>query len=219
MFLTHLPEVGKTCDFPQARNVDGVANERFHIGQFSQAFQHQQVDNLWRGQKPRTMWLFLQIGNQCRNVVETRLCLAPKEPIQSREAVPFDRQNFLRCEFAAFARQRPKTAVTLVPASAASDLRHFCNRQPAAARAIKFGEAYKRDMRDIKVQPHADCVSGDEIIHLARLKHRHLRISGTRRQRAHHDRRPATHPAQGFGHRIYLFDRKGDDGGPLWQAR
>ena len=165
------------------------------------------------------MWLFLQIGNQCRNVVETRLCLAPKEPIQTREAVPFDRQNFLGCEFAAFARQRPKTAVALMPASAACNLRHFCDRQPAAARAVKFGEAYKRDMRDIKVQPHADCVGGDEIIHLARLKHRHLRISGTRRQRAHHDRRPATHPAQGFGHRIYLFDRKGDDGGPLWQAR
>ena len=113
------------------------------------------------------MWLFLQISNQRGDVIETRFRLAPIQPVQTREAMSFNRQHFFGGKLAAFASQSPKGAVALMPASTASNLRHLCHSQAAAARTVKFGQTDEGHMRDIEIKPHADRVGGDKIIDFA----------------------------------------------------
>jgi hypothetical protein len=65
----------------------------------------------------------------------------------------------------------------------------------------------------------ADRVGGDQIVDLARLEHRDLRVAGARAQRAHHHRRAAREAAQHLGDRIDLLGREGDDRRSLGKAR
>ena len=118
----------------------------------------------------------------------------------------FNRQHFFGREFTAFASQGPECSVALMATGAARDLRHFGDCQASAARAIEFGQTDERDMGHVKVQPHANGVSRHEIIHLARLEHRDLRIARPRGQRPHHDRSATAHTAQSLRHGIYLLD-------------
>ena len=93
-----------------------------------------------------------------------------------------------------------------MPTSPARNLGHFSNSQAPAAGAVEFGQADKCDVRDIKVQPHANGVSRDKIIHLARLEHRDLRITRPWGQCPHHNRSATAHTAQSLRHGIYLLD-------------
>src|SRR3546814_15861237 len=78
--------------------------------------------------------------------------------------------------------------VLLVAPGAPGDLRHFRDGQPPQPAAVEFLQGCEGDMADIEVQPHADRVGGDEIVDLARLEHRDLRVAGARGQRPHHHR-------------------------------
>src|SRR3546814_18467210 len=73
-------------------------------------------------------------------------------------------------------------------------------------------------MGDIHVQPHADDVGSDQIIHLARLKHGDLTIERMWRQRAHHDGSAAPETPQHFSNGRDLLGRKGEDRRTLWQS-
>ena len=68
-------------------------------------------------------------------------------------------------------------------------------------------------MIDVEIEPHADRVGGDEIIDVAVLEHRDLRISRARRQRAEHHRRAAMLAADQLGDRVDLVGRERDDRG------
>ena len=127
----------------------------------------------------------------------------------------FFAESGLRCAQA----ERAETAVLLVAAGPAGDLRHFGDGQPAVAAAVELLEAGEGDMGDIHVEAHADRVGGDEIIDLAALEHRHLGVAGRGRQRAHHHRRAALEPAQHLGQRVDLLGREPDDGGARRQPR
>src|SRR3546814_4280123 len=74
-----------------------------------------------------------------------------------------------------------------MPTGTTGDLRHLSDGQPTHAPPIELAQRSKGDMGDIHVQPHADGVGSDQIIHLARLKHGDLTIARMGRQRAHHD--------------------------------
>ena len=60
-------------------------------------------------------------------------------------------------------------------------------------------------MVDIEVEAHADGVGGNQIIDVAGLEHRHLRIAGAGRQRAQHHRGAAMLAPDQFGDRIDLI--------------
>ncbi len=68
-------------------------------------------------------------------------------------------------------------------------------------------------MVDVEVQPHADRVGGDEIIDVAALEHRHLRISCAGRQRAQHHGRAAMLAFYQLGDGINFIGRERHDRG------
>ena len=67
-------------------------------------------------------------------------------------------------------------------------------------------------MPDIKVQPHADGIGGDQIVHVSILIKRHLRVARPGRQRPHHHGAAALLPPDQLGNGIDIFNRKADDG-------
>ena len=57
-------------------------------------------------------------------------------------------------------------------------------------------------MIDVEIEPHADGVGGDEVIHIAVLEHLHLRVARAGRERAQHHGCAAVLPADQFGDRV-----------------
>ena len=123
------------------------------------------------------------------------------------------------CMIAAIQAERAERAVALMAACAAGNLGHFMDMQASPPPPIKFAERREGDMVHVHVEPHADRIRRDEIINLARLEHRDLRIAGTRAERAHHDCCAAAQSAQGFRHRIDFLGTEGDDRRARGQAR
>jgi hypothetical protein len=110
-------------------------------------------------------------------------------------------------------------AVARGAAGAAGDLREFRGFSRRILIAVIFAVGGEGDVIDIEIQPHADGVGGDEIIDLARLEHRDLRIACAWRQRAQHHGRAAVLAADQFGDGVDFVGRERDDGGAPRLAR
>ncbi len=128
------------------------------------------------------------------------------------EGVVLQRVDQFRLERRAAAR-RSKRAVAGGAPGAAGDLREFGRIEAAELIAVIFAVGGKRDMIDVEIEPHADRIGRHQIIHVAILKHRHLRVAGARRQRAQHHRRAAMLAPDQLGDRIDLVGRERDDRG------
>ena len=171
----------------------------------------------------------LQIADQRAYAVEARLCIAPEQLGLRRELMLLNRVNFFLGElrsralcsrfFLAHAAQCAERAIALMAASAPSDLRHFSRGQPALSASIKLSQRAKGNMLQIKVEAHADRISGDDVIHLAILKQLDLLVARFGRKRPHHHCRPAPEPAQHFGHGVDLLGRECDYRTARGQAR
>ena len=74
-------------------------------------------------------------------------------------------------------------------------------------------------MVDVEVEAHADRVGGDEIVDVAGLVERHLRVARARAERAEHHRRAAALAADQFGDGVDLVGGEGDDRAALRQPR
>ena len=74
-------------------------------------------------------------------------------------------------------------------------------------------------MIDVEIEAHADGVGGDEIIDVAVLEHRDLRIARARRERAQHHGGAAMLAADQLGDGVDLIGREGDDRGAARLAR
>ena len=81
----------------------------------------------------------------------------------------------------------------------------------AHATAVKFGQARKGDMFDIKVQPHPDGVCGHQKINIAVLIKLNLRVARPRTERPHDHSSAAFLPAQHLCNCIDIIDRKTDN--------
>jgi hypothetical protein len=95
-----------------------------------------------------------------------------------------------------------------VPSRAARDLAELGVGQAAQGPPVEFGELGEGDVVDIHVQAHADRVGGHEIVDVARLVERDLRVARARGQRAEHQRATAALAAHEFGDRIDLGGRE-----------
>ena len=124
-----------------------------------------------------------------------------------------DRSDLFLGEAAALLRQpeRAEAAVLLMAPGAAGNLRHLGDRQAPVAAAIELLQSGKGDMGHVHVEPHANRIGCDEIIDLAALEHRDLRVARGGRERAHHDRRAALEAAQHLGQRVNLLGGESDD--------
>ena len=142
--------------------------------------------------------------------------VAPLQDPQRRELVPLDPADELVVE-----RRHPgrdaERAVAHVPARPPGDLGHLGRRQIAKGVAVELAQLGERDVIDVKVQAHADRVGGDQIVDVAGLEQRHLRVARARAERAHHHRRAAALAANQLGDGVHLIGRKGDDRRPARQ--
>ena len=68
-------------------------------------------------------------------------------------------------------------------------------------------------MVDVEVQPHPDRIRRHQIIHIAILVERDLRISRARAQSPHDNCATTLLAPDQLGNRIDIFNRKSDDGG------
>ena len=90
--------------------------------------------------------------------------------------------------------------------------------QPAVLVAVELAVGGEGDVIDVEVEPHADRVGGDEVVDVAGLVQRDLRVARARRQRAQHHGRAAALAADQLGDRVDLLGREGDDGRAARQA-
>ena len=102
-------------------------------------------------------------------------------------------------------------AVAQVAAGAAGDLAEFCGGELAELVAVELAVLREGDVIDVEVQPHADGVGRHQIVDVAVLVERDLRVAGAGRQRAQHHGRPALLAADQFGDGVDLVGREGDD--------
>ena len=172
-----------------------------------------EIDRFRRRAEDRVVALRLEAADQRADVGEVELGVAPVDGIERAEAVLLDRSDLFLAEAAGLLGQaeRAERAVLLVAAGTARDLRHFGNRQAAVAAAVELFQARECDVGDVHVEAHADRVGGDEIIDLAALEHRDLRVAGGGREGAHDDRGAALEAPQHLGERVDLLGGEGDD--------
>ena len=85
--------------------------------------------------------------------------------------------------------------------------------------AVELAVGGEGDVIDVEIEAHADRVGGDQIVDVAGLVERDLRVARARRQRAEHDRGAAALAADQFGDGIDLVGRERDDRGAARQPR
>ena len=104
-------------------------------------------------------------------------------------------------------------------AGAPRNLREFGRRQPAELVAVELAIGGEGDVVDVEIEAHADGVGGDEIIDVAVLEHRDLRVACAGRERAQHHGGAAVLAADQLGNRIDFIGGERDDGGAARLAR
>ncbi len=149
---------------------------------------------------------------------EVEIGIAPLQHAQRLEGMRLDGLGDFRLERVA-APGGAETAIVQMPPGAPRDLADFRRLQSAEAKAVEFARCGESDMIDIEIEPHADRIGGDQVIHLARLIQRHLGVARAGRERAEHHRRAATLAPDQLGNGIDLLRREGDDGRARGQAR
>ena len=141
-----------------------------------------------------------------------QLRIAPLQHLHAFEGVVLQRVDQFRLERRAAAGGAEGAVAGGAP-GAAGDLREFGRIEAAELIAVIFAVGGEGDVIDVEVEPHSHRVGGDQIIDIAGLEHRHLRVAGARRQRSEHDRGAAMLALDQFGDRIDLVGRKRDDRG------
>ena len=143
---------------------------------------------------------------------EIQLRIAPLQHFDAVEGVVLQRIDQFRLERRAAAGGAEGAVAGGAP-GAAGDLREFRRIEPAELIAVIFAVGGKGDVIDVEIEPHADGVGGDQIIDVAGLEHRHLRVAGARRQRAQHHGGAAMLAPDQFGDGVDLVGRERDDRG------
>ena len=149
---------------------------------------------------------------------EIQLRIAPLQHLHGIEGVVLERIDQLGLERAAAAGGAER-AVAGGAAGAAGDLRELGRRQAAELVAVELAVGGKGDVVDVEIEAHADGVGGDEVVDVAVLEHRHLRIARARRQRAEHDGGAAMLAADQLGDGVDLVGGERHDRGAPRLAR
>ena len=92
-------------------------------------------------------------------------------------------------------------------------------RRGRGAVPSNFTSAGEGDVVDVEVEAHPDGVGGHQVVDLARLVQRDLRVPRARRQRAEDQRRAARLAADAVGDLVEVGHREDDDGGAPRQPR
>ena len=149
---------------------------------------------------------------------EIEIGIAPLQHFERIERMRFQPLHQFVIEGRAAARG-PECAVAHGTAGAAGDLRQFGRIEIAELIAVEFAIGCEGDVIDVEIEPHADGIGRHQIIDVAGLKQRDLRVAGARRERAQHHRRAAALAADQFGDRVNFIGRERDNGRAARQPR
>lgn len=154
----------------------------------------------------------VQAGQQGFGAGEAQIGIAPRQRRKRLKFVVFHRLDHIRID-AGDIGGGAEGAVVHVAAGAPGDLGDLGGGQRARAASVELAQAGEGHMVHIHVEPHADGIGGDDVIHLARLIKPDLGVAGAGTERAQYHRRAAPLPPHIFGHGIDFRRRKGDHGG------
>ena len=149
---------------------------------------------------------------------EVERTVAPLQHLHGIEGVALQRlrQIVLERRTAAGGAER---AVAHRAACTARDLAEFGGVELAKLIAVELAIRRERYVIDIEIEAHADRVGRDQIVDIAGLIERDLRVARARRERAEHDRSAAALAADQLGDLVNFGGRERDDGGATRQAR
>ena len=140
-------------------------------------------------------------GGECAERREVELTVAPLQHLHGIEGVALKRLHKLRLERRAASRGAERPIAHRAP-RAPCDLSELRGIELAELIAVELAIGGERHMIDIEVQAHADRIGCDQIVHIARLVERDLRIARARRERTQYDGGAAALAADQFGDRV-----------------
>ena len=189
---------------PQPPHLGGKAHLVYHIRHRRQPFKAAQVIRLAGAQKLAIIRAALKRGNQRLHATKIQTRIAPFQLLNRRKPVVLDRLHPVRLKIMRLA-SHPEGAIFHIAPRPARNLCQLIGHKIAHPATVKFGKPGKSHMRDIKVQPHANRIGGDQIIDLAVLIHLDLRIARARAKRPHHHRSTTLLAANKLGDLINIL--------------
>ena len=172
-----IAEIGDAADVPQKLHALWSGQLVFDLGHLEQRFQRQDIIGIPRPGQPRVMRVTLKARDQALGAAKLQIMIAPMEFAHRVKAMFFN-----RLDDGLVKRPRltgdAKGAVFRVPPGAPGDLGQFLGIKLAHPVAIKLSSGRKGDVLDVEIEPHADRVSGHQIIDIAVLIQSHLRVAG-----------------------------------------
>ena len=213
-----LSVVGQGAGVPQHRDTLGGGGEVADVGLLRQMLQRALVDRRQRLGQALEGGRRLDRAFQRVEAGEIEGGGAPLQHLHRLEIVALDLLDEVVGERIDLPGDA-EGAVAQMPAGPAGDLAEFGGGEVAELEAVELAVLGEGDMVDIEVEAHADGIGGDEVVHVARLVERHLRVAGAGAQRTHDDGRTAALATDQFADRIDLVGREGDDGRTARQAR
>ena len=172
-------EVGNPADIPQKLHPFGFGQAVLNLGKGGQGLERKHVIGVAGAGQPVVRGGRFKAADQPVGGAEIHLLVAPVQFLDRSKAVVFDGFDKVFVKGARFAGDA-KGAVFGVTPGAAGNLGQFLCMQRAHPAAIELGGRGKGSVFDVKVETHADRIRGDEVIHVAILIERHLRVSCAR---------------------------------------
>ena len=204
--------IGHLADIPQPLDCLARRREQADLVVARRMFQNQDV--LGDGRAGEAV-LFRRLGErglQCADRCEVKLGIAPLQHLDRLERMAFERLRQL-----GFERRAPaggaEGAVANGAAGAAGDLRQFSRIEPSELVPVEFAVGGESDVIDVEVEPHPDGVGGNQILDVAGLIERNLRVARARTERPQHHGSAATLATDQLGNRIDFLGRERDDRG------
>ena len=206
-------EVGDAADVPEKLHAFGLGQLVLHFRQGGERFQRQHVVGIPGAGQPVVEGGRLQAADQPVGAAEIHRFVAPVQLADGLEAVGLDRLDGFLVEGADLTRDA-EGPVFGVASRPARDLGQFLRVKRAHPAAVEFRGGGKGDVLDVEVEAHADGVGGHQIVHVAVLVERHLRIPRPGAEGTHHHGAAALLAADQFRDGIDVLDREADDGRP-----
>ena len=210
--IVELAEIGDLAHFPQPAHRRGGRRQTADERVFGQRLESEKIARRAHAHELGTRRGGFERRDEARERAEIERRIAPADRLEPGKAVLLHIGDGAGVERHAFgAGDGGEGAVVHMPAGAPGDLCHLRGLEAAHRPAVELGEGGEGDMVDVHIEAHADGVGGDDIVHLAALIERDLRIARARAERPHDDGGAAAMAAHELGERVDRLGGIGDD--------
>ncbi len=205
--VTDASKIGKAAHLPQKLGRSTISGARHHLCVRSQGFQRDQVVGVTRTHQMFVQtWRFKRADQRLWRA-KLQVGVAPHQFLLWRKPVVHDRLGHLIGQKRRLARDAERPVVHMPP-STPRNLRQFMRKKRAHTPPIEFLQRRKRHMVDIKVQPHANRIRGNQVINITVLVHLNLRVAGPRAKRTHHNGHATLLTAHQLGDGVKVINGK-----------